>query len=358
MAFKFSKSLCRFCRQHRRKFIFVGVFVGGVYGMIKFAEYKIKDHFLQEQQKANNKLKIQRNFQQIKQHSLSIASAMLVEAMESIKLTANTEKITEMLKSGQGDKLTLWQDLKIMVFTRIVTGVSTVVLTLLVLQIQLNQIAGILVLTSSDDQNNLNSEQQKFLSAIFDHIVKHGITDLACSVKKVVADQLESMPLQAMYSAKDLETTLNSICSALFQNSVSLQNKPVKLSQFAIASNFNLEDWTVIPTSNISDIEHWLAKTSDILDSPDFEVVSFDCIKMGLGFLGRELSSAISSSVSVTSMSYLESDDFTAPLAKLLPILNAQLPLICSKQFLEIISDNSILNQFLLNVCESFALIE
>lgn len=357
MAFNFPKSICRFCRQHRRKFIFVGVFAGSVYGVIKFAEYKIKSHISQEHQKANEKLKIQKSFEQVKQHSFSIVSAMLNEAMQSIKHAVDTEEITEKLKTGQGNKMILWQELKISIFTRVVTGVSTVVLTLLVLQVQLNQIAGLMAFSDSVEPK-LDPQQQQFLSLLYNHIVNCGIYDLANTVKKVVADQLESMPLQAMYCARDLETTLISICSALFQNSTGLQKQSVKLCQFAIADSLNLEGWTVIPTTNMTVVEQWLGKTADILESPDFQTVSFSCIKTGLSSIGRELNFAISSVASATTHSFVESQELIAPLAKLLPILNGQLSLICSEQFLKDIADNSTLNKFLLNVFQSFTVID
>ena len=347
MVFFFPKSLCGFCRQHRRKFIFVGVFVGGVYGIIKFVEYKIKEHILQEQKKMQDGLKVQKSFEQVQVHSLRIVSAMLQEVRDCVKQHLNAEEITAKLKAGSGDKIALWHELKITVFSGIVTAICSVVLVSLVLQIQLNQVAG-LMFHQAGDGNAVDSRQQNFLSVIHDHIVHHGIYELARLVKKVATDQLHSMPLQAMYNGVDLQTTINSICHGLFKQ-LSFDKAPVKLIQFAIGERLNLDDWTVVQSEVVNDVNTWVAKTVDILESPDFlETVSSLCIDKGVLLVGREITCALALA--------LESSQYenVAPLAKLLPILNAQLPVICSQDFVKEIYDVSLLKKFMINVHESF----
>ena len=353
MALKVPKSLCRFCRQHRKKFVFAGVFIGGIYGVIKFAEYKIKDYISQEQQKLCDKVKMEKSFNQVQQHGLSIATAMMNEILACVKEAANTDEITQMLKDNSGDKITLWHELKIMVFTRVVTGVSAVVLVSLVLRVQLNQIAGLMFHTPSDDNIMVDPRQQKFLSIAHNHLKKQGIRDLANAVKKVAHDQLESMPLQAMHNAKNLETSLKSICSSLFRKSFDAIN----LSQIVVANQPDLEEWTVVEPTQQEEVDIWIAKTIDILESPDFETVYSLCINKGLSVVGKELSYVLSKSFSGSSES-TQNFEAEAPLAKLLPILNSQISFICSPEFVEEISGVSILNKFLLNVYESFVQVQ
>ena len=344
MAIKFSKSFCRYCQHHRKKFVFVGVFFGGVYGIIKYTKYKIKEYMDIEQQINFEKMKIRRCFDQVQPHSFAVITVVLKKLMNRIKEETNCEVITEKLKSKCGNKIELWHQLKVMVFSQVITGICSVTLISLALQVQLNQVAGAIQQISDNDDSFVDSKQQSFLAALHDYFVENGVHDMAEAVKKVVDDQLCSMSLQAVYHHQDLQSKMQGVCSTLFQNSS--QKLRVKLTEF-IFTDAMLAEQQNVPDAECS-IGAWLARTADILESPDSLAVFDACVTKGLFIIGTQL--GISLSVHPT----IEMSEVNLPpLAKLLPKLNSQLSYICSESFVREICNIPLLSMFLFNVFES-----
>ena len=344
MVFKFPKSICRFCKHHRRKFIFAGVFIGGVYGAIKFAEYKIKGHIVQEQYNMSEKIKVEKCFDTMQLHSFSIISAMLDKLLISVKQEANCEEITEKLKARCGDKIELWHQLKLMVFTQLITGLCSVVLISLTLKVQLNQVAGTFPNLSSKLDDAIDPKQQNFLSIIHDYFFESGVHSLAQAIKNVVYDQLHSLPLQATYNYQDLQSSMLCVCSTLFQRSPQQLN--IKLSQFAMGKQLLIEE----ANSLQNDIAEWLAKTADILESPDAQTVFNTCLEKGFSVIGKQMDFHLRKAIESKNVGHV---DTATPLAKLLPLLNTQLTYVCSEVFLEEICEVPVLNTFLFHVFES-----
>ncbi|XP_076808096.1 peroxisomal biogenesis factor 3-like [Clavelina lepadiformis] len=356
MSILYPNWLCRFIRRHKNKFVFAGVFVGSVYGVIKFAEYKIRNHLKDEQKRVADEMKYQRNFELVQEHSVSISEAMLENIYQKVKEVANTEEITEKLKSGSGDKMLLWNELKITVFCRIATGMFAVTLVSLVHRVQMNQIAG-LMFHSRDLDDSIDPRQQRFFSVTHDHLMNHGIHDLAVYIKELVKDIVGTMPLQCLVKPSGIENTIESIYSRLTLNT----HDPTgivggfKVVNVVFPEITSFDDWAIVQPTILDDIESWSTRTVDVLDSPDFKEVLLQCVKRGVKILGQELNSAVNQiAATKDEVDLTDFNEVSLPLAKLLPLINGTLTSICSSAFLHDFSSIPIINKFSLNVYESF----
>nr|CAB3260433.1 uncharacterized protein LOC100175349 [Phallusia mammillata] len=337
MSWQFPKYICSFLRRHRNKFIFTGVFIGGVIGSLKFAEYKIKQYLEDEQKKTLVNRKRQRSLEQVHVHSVSLTQSMLQSIMNEVIKAANTEVITEKLKTSHENKIGLWNELKVTIFTRIVSGIFSVVAVIVVLRVQFLQLAAAM---ANNGSKLSDDEQKQILATCHDHLMETGIDKLSKILSNTTQTVTESMPLQCLVTHRSILTTLQSITSRLM-----VKDGPT--------NSFRVTDFTfsehVLDKVNDTNIRSSILQTLDILDSPDCERVFVQCVAKGIDLLGSQMCDAMSSASSSDSV-----EMNLLPLAKCLPLLNSQLKYICSAQFVQQVSESPLLARFSNNVFDSF----
>jgi len=346
MVWNFSQPLCRYLYRHRNKLIFTGVFVGGVVGSLKLAEYTIAEFFAAEQRNAaENQRKLQ-TFNQIHQHSLALAEAMLDSVIERLEIIVDTDAITRKLKTSQGNKVDLWNELKIRIFTKISTAVFVVPILLIVVQTQLNQISGYTQSSTETDE-----QQEEFLSTPHKYLLEGGIEKLVLHISGVAKNVTGTMPLQCPMNSTALETIIRSICSSVMSDTSSGKFSVINyvfpqkiLDLDVLSSEDSLED----------NLNFWFMQTLDILDSPDCMRVFVHCISESISSLGNEMQDSIAAKTPNAEEENNFSEVPSLPLAKTLPLLNAKLKSICSKRFLTELSSLEIFQKFISNIYDSF----
>ncbi|KAF0023925.1 hypothetical protein F2P81_024555 [Scophthalmus maximus] len=98
------------------------------------------------------------------------------------------------LLPGPANKLEIWEDLKIISFTRTVVAVYSTCMLVVLLRVQLNVIGGYLYLDNSVGKNGTTplappDVQQQYLSSI-QHLLGDGLTELMTVVKRAVQSSL------------------------------------------------------------------------------------------------------------------------------------------------------------------------
>ncbi|KAM3602575.1 uncharacterized protein V6R79_006580 [Siganus canaliculatus] len=355
-------SVWNFIKRHKKKFIYTGVVVGGVYFLGKYAQKKIRE--IQEKEATEYIAQARRQFHfESNQRTCNMTVlSMLPPLKEAISSQLNSESLTALLKTRPANKLEIWEDLKIISFTRTIVAVYSTCMLVVLLRVQLNIIGGYLYLDNAAGSSSSSTAgplappdvQQQYLSSI-QHLLGDGLTQLMTVVKRAVQDSLGGVSLKQSLSLLELEQQLNRIRAEVEADSER------RLSWYMMADDEDaLADQACGLTASDGATIRLLNETRDMLDSPDFSTVLSVCLNRGFSRLldnlaeffhpppGDSAPSAAPDSLSVVSL----------PLAKIVPIVNGQINSICSEtpsHFVQDLLMNNQVKEFAANVYETFS---
>ncbi|MEQ2289681.1 peroxin [Ameca splendens] len=270
-------SFWNFIKRHKKKFLFTGAVVGGVYFLGKYAQKKIKE--IQEKEATEYIAQARRQFHfESNQRTCNMTVlSMLPPLREAIVTQLNSESLTALLKSKPANKLEIWEDLKIISFTRTIVAVYSTCLLVVLLRVQLNIIGGYLYLDNSVGKSVTTpltppDVQQQYLSSI-QHLLGDGLTELITRVKTAVQSSLGGMSLKQSLSLLELEQQLSWIRAEVEVDS----GRP--LSSYMLTDDENaLADQACGLTENDVVTIRLLNETRDMLDSPEFSRVLSTCL--------------------------------------------------------------------------------
>ncbi|KAG7232716.1 hypothetical protein INR49_008203 [Caranx melampygus] len=256
--------------------------------------------------------------------------SMLPPLREAIVTQLNSESLTALLKTKPTNKLEIWEDLKIISFTRTIVAVYSTCMLVVLLRVQLNIIGGYLYLDNSVGKNGTTAlappnVQQQYLSSI-QHLLgdgrllcghcpslsnllilnlrypltSHCLTELMTVVKRAVQNSLGGeclyimihqnlnrlyflclrVSLKQSLSLLELEQQLSWIRAEVESSSAR------SLSWFLLADDQNaLADQACGLTENDLMTIRLLNETRDMLDSPSFTTVLNTCLNRGFSRL-------------------------------------------------------------------------
>ncbi|MEQ2272090.1 peroxin [Xenotaenia resolanae] len=270
-------SFWNFIKRHKKKFLFTGAVVGGVYFLGKYAQKKIKE--IQEKEATEYIAQARRQFHfESNQRTCNMTVlSMLPPLREAIVTQLNSESLTALLKTKPANKLEIWEDLKIISFTRTIVAVYSTCLLVVLLRVQLNIIGGYLYLDNSVGKSVTTpltppDVQQQYLSSI-QHLLGDGLTELITRVKTAVQRSLGGVSLKQSLSLLELEQQLSWIRAEVEVDS----GRP--LSSYMLADDENaLADQACGLTENDVVTIRLLNETRDMLDSPEFSRVLSTCL--------------------------------------------------------------------------------
>ncbi|KAM4633018.1 peroxisomal biogenesis factor 3 [Polymixia lowei] len=361
-------SVWSFVKRHRRKFLISGAVVGGAYLLGKYAQRKMKE--IQEREATEYIAQARRQFHfESNQRTCNMTVlSMLPTLREAIVHQLNSESLTALLKTKPANKLEIWEDLKIISFTRSMVAVYSTCMLVVLLRVQLNIIGGYLFLDNSVGKNGTTlappDVQQQYLSSI-QHLLGDGLTELMTVVKRAVQDTLGGMPLKQSMSLLELEQQLIWIRAQVegagspVEGAGSGAQRPLTWYMMADEENILADQACGLTENDVLTIK-LLNETRDMLDSPDFSTVLNTCLNRGFSRLldnlaeffrpppGDSAPSSAPDSLSAVSL----------PLAKIIPIINGQINTICSETPSHFIQDLLMIDQvkeFAVNVYDTFS---
>ncbi|KAM9356004.1 peroxisomal biogenesis factor 3 [Pholidichthys leucotaenia] len=352
-------SAWNFVKRHKKKFIFTGAVIGGVYLVGKYAQKKFRE--IQEKEATEYIAQARRQFHfESNQRTCNMTVlSMLPPLKEAIVNQLNSESLTVLLKTKPANKLEIWEDLKIISFTRTIVGVYSTCMLVVLLRVQLNIIGGYLYLDNSVGTTSTSplappDVQQQYLSSV-QHLLGDGLTELITVVKKAVQSSLGSVSLKESWSLLDLEQQLSWIRADVETSSRR------SLSWYLLADDENaLAEQACGLTENDVMTIRMLNETRDMLDSPDFTKVLKACLDRGFSRLCDNLAEFFrlppgdfSPSSAPDSLSAV-----SLPVAKIIPIINGQINSICSETPSHFVQDlllNDQVKEFAAIVYETFS---
>ncbi|KAM9656058.1 peroxisomal biogenesis factor 3 isoform 1-T1 [Morphnus guianensis] len=403
-------SLWSFLKRHKKKCLVLGTFLGGVYLLGKYGQKKIRE--IQEREAAEYIAQARRqyHFESNQRTCNMTVLSMLPTLRDALMHQLNSESLTSLLKNRPANKLEIWEDLKIISFTRSIVAVYSTCMLVVLLRVQLNIIGGYIYLDNAALCKNGTTAlappevQQQYLSSI-QHLLGDGLTELITIVKQAVHKVFGSrlyLPVQTHIAdwdpvacehvtgrrTKHHYSFCNQHCSLFFLSSISLKHtlSLLELEQKVkdirevvehkdsdqIACHSPLCHYLMPDEENplatqacglterdIATIK-LLNETRDMLESPDFSTVLSTCLNRGFSRLldnmaefFRPTEKDLSQNGSVNSLSSV-----SLPLAKIIPIINGQIHSVCSETPSHFVQDLLMMEQvkdFAANVYEAFS---
>ncbi|XP_067900281.1 peroxisomal biogenesis factor 3 [Heterodontus francisci] len=364
------RSLWSFIRRHKRKFIFTGAFLGGVYLLGKYAQKKIRD--LQEREAAEYIAQARRqyHFESNQRTCNMTVLSMLPTLREAIMQQLNSETLTGLLKNRPANKLEIWEDLRIISFSRSIVAVYSTCMLVVLLRVQLNIIGGYIYLDNATVGKNGTAPlappevQQQYLSSI-QHLLGDGLNELITMVKKAVQSVIGSVSLKQSVSLQELERYLGEIRQ--------LVEHPGQSGELDTIMTRSPLCWYLIPDEESAlasqacgltkkDVTtlKLLNETRDMLESPDFNTVLNSCLNRGFSRLLDNMAEFFKpTEQELTQNGKISSLSNTRlPLAKIIPIINGQIHSTCSETPSHFVQDLLLMDQvkdFAANVYEAFS---
>ena len=141
-------SIKSFLRRHRRKFFITGAIVGGVYLLGRYARWRFAEWQRQQEMEYVEQARKQHHFESNLRTCTITFYSLVPSLRDSLMEKLNCEAITAKLRERPSNKLELWEQLKVLSFTRTVASVYSSCMLFVFLRVQLNIVGGYMYLDS------------------------------------------------------------------------------------------------------------------------------------------------------------------------------------------------------------------
>jgi len=375
-------SVVNWAKRNKGKLVAGTAIAGGLYFVGRIAERRLIQVQERESLKVIEKAKKQNHFLATENTCAHTLSALFPTLRKSIEDKLDTDSLTKLLRENpsQSDKIALWNDLKVIAISRcLVVVLGGTYLTILI-QTQLNILAGYLFGQEISGINDNKPEegkekipnivQEKFLNNCT-YFVSDGVNKLCKVVSEVVKACTSKINLNQKLSLVDIEAVLNDVFTS-YKTLVSDHNIFTNPGFFFFPDSDTFES-DILP-SDKTVLKQMFVELLDVIDSEDCVSMSQLVCKQGLSHtvdkiaeyysaIGMSANNNDDKSQTEESKNQLHDSGFVSPanislpLAKLIPILSAQAHINDDEddEWLSHLQDNPSVKLLGANVYETFS---
>lgn len=175
-----------FAERHHRKFLIAGALVGGGMFLKRYVEQKLLEWQEREMNQLLDRSRKQQHFESTERTCNLTITSVLPQLQTAIGKTLDSDSITLLLKQKAPNKKELWEQLKVIAFSRIISYVYCNSILAILLRTQVNILGAYLYLANQNPTTpdlELSPEAQgKFLSAS-NHWLGEGVSQF-CQVNQ------------------------------------------------------------------------------------------------------------------------------------------------------------------------------
>lgn len=188
------ESIKAFLRRHRTKFFITGAVVGGVYLLGRYARWRLAEWQRQREVEYVETARKQHHFES-NLRTCSVTFFSLVPSLrDALMEKLNCEAVTSKLREKPANKLELWEQLKILSFTRTLASIYSSCMLFVFLRVQLNIVGGYLYLDSlvmtgegsNGKQVHIAESLQKRYLALVRYLLGDGLDFLVEEIRRSV----------------------------------------------------------------------------------------------------------------------------------------------------------------------------
>lgn len=280
-----------FLYRHRRKFLIGGAVIGGVALLSRYAERKLIEWHDQQTRILLDKQKKRQHYENTHRTANATVMSLSVSMKEVISKELDADALLQAVREQPQHKHNIWQQLKIVGFSRAVSTVYVASLVSSAVHIQLMLLGGYtfgdLVHSGHAGIPISQALQQKYL-AILHYLVEEGVPKLLQHVTQAVTHIISGLPLNRPLTLCQLEGIFQEI-------KLDLAGEAVCEGDLQERRLAKLEPWSryvllapVPPEGGTGDdriLYNMLIETNDILDCEDFSTVMDTLIQHGFNHL-------------------------------------------------------------------------
>lgn len=272
-------SIRNFLHRHRRKFIVTGAVLGTVYFLMSYAQKKLREWQEKEAKKFFEMTRKKQHFESTERTCNQTILSLSKIVSESIFGVVNTDEIVQKLKENPENKLLLWEQMKIMIFTRICVLVYALSILQVTLRVQLNIIGGYLYRDSVHEEEPLISSdlQAKYLS-LCHHFVGQGVGDLVKQIERAVKRVVEPVSLKKKITLQEVEQMFWSIQTILCTDTT--DGDPVKKMVHYLVQHAEVTD---------AKLDTIVKETMDVLESDEVTSVAMSTVSRSFSSIVDEV---------------------------------------------------------------------
>lgn len=362
-------SIWSFVKRHRRKFIFTGLIVGGSFCLGRYAHRKLREFQEKEATECLTYFRRQHHFDSNQRTCNMTVLSMLPCLRESLCKKLNSESLTNQLRLKPANKLEIWEELKIISFTRTIVAVYGCCMLVVFLRVQLNILGGYMYIDSqqnNDDETSFNIQptvnadiQKRYLAGI-QYVFEEGLDNLIRDVESAVKS------IMAAFSLKDRVTTVT-VQDIVIGVRKQIEGRPqngyhdvvkTTLIPYMMSSSDNNEA-RGLSQDEIA-VNRLNNETLDMIESSDFHTVMTVCLDSGFTRLVDKVGEYFTPTASSSHPQSALADENVAtvlPLAKVIPIVNGLVHTVLSDSpnpFLQDLLLKEQVKNFAANVYEAF----
>lgn len=324
---KLSKSMLSgiwsFVKRHRRKFLFAGVLIGGAVVLGRYAQRKLLEYQDREAAEYLANFRRQHHFESNQRNCNTTVLSLLPRLRELLCRLLNSEELTSQLRARPSNKLELWEQLKILSFTRTITAVYSSTMLAVYLRVQLNILGGYMYQDTVNGCNGMMTAQttadvQKQYLAGVQYLFDQGTAKLIETVEAVVRDVLGAASLKDSMTSADVDDLLHEV-----RRRIETRCDSGSATRRAGLYRFMLPDSDTAAQGDCCTVEEQITRrltmeTYDVVHSRDFETVLTACLDDGFRWLTNQIVEYFKPHAS----NGMTPATTTMPLAKVIPIVN------------------------------------
>ena len=336
-----------FVSRHRRKFILGSIVFGSVI-FIRYTQRKLREWQEKEIKEMFERSKRRQYFECTERTCSQMIMSVALTLRDSVIKVLDTEAIVNKLRTGCNDKITCWNELKVLAIARSTVIIYSYAMLATLIRIQFNVMGGHVYkdIQNSNSSTTENVVQTKYMS-LSSHFMSNGVRKLSSLVKDKVAEITASISLKDELTLRDLEEIYWAITSIISRDS---SKDPVKnLVEYMLQVDYEEGQGTMLPKL--------INETLDLLESEEVQNLTQSNIRNGFSLLVDHISAfftgpptiengksqngiSVPGTSSQNHMSWREKNStemnhassfvninkVAMPMAKIIPIINGQVP--------------------------------
>lgn len=302
-----------FLSRHRRKIITGGLIAGGIILLSKYARNKIEEWQERKTKEFLERTRKCQHFESTERTCNTTILSLFKHLSDSIVKQLSTDELVAKLKSSPENRVEIWNEIKVIAFTRVTAFVYGAVLLVAISRVQLNLIGGYMF--KNTDKVTL-AVQEKYFS-LCQRYLNEGTQEMIQNIQQKVKNVVNKFDLKQKMSLQDVELLFWSIQSQL---SSDLNDPLLRISDFLIGS----EDKTF---ENEEIYKKIINETCDLLESDELRNVCSSNVSRSFSCLIDCISEYYTTTSNETSTSsessgFINPNKVQVPMAKLIPIIN------------------------------------
>lgn len=343
-------SIWGFLKRHKRKFVVGGIVVSSVIFLTRYTQRKLREWQDNEIRMLMEKTKKQKHYEGIEKTCNQMILSLAASLRNSVINENDTETIVNQLRDGTADKIASWNQLKILAFTRSAVIIYSYTMLATFLRIQVTLISGHMYKRAQNLDNGIigNEVQAKYMT-LSSYFIYESIKNLSSLIKSKVVEVTASLSLTKQLTLRELEQIYWALTSSISADS---SKDPVRnFTHYILQKNTENNDTSmytklidqVLDVSESEEVQDLMQKTvrsGFVLLMDHISMYFDDSSKTDNAHDARATTShSEESNMKGSTSTYLQeaatsngSSEFvninkaTMALAKIIPIINGQVP--------------------------------